>query len=112
MSDLTAGQRETSRASSRQINNALVVAQLSLSVVLLIAAGLVLKSFQRLTQVDLGFRPEGVTSVTLALPRPHQRWRGDNQHFCEHDARASASPPRRAVSVARDSHADARRRQL
>jgi hypothetical protein len=68
-SDLTAGTRESSRASSRRINNALVVAQLSLSVVLLIAAGLVLKSFQRLTQVDLGFRPEGVTSVTLAVPR-------------------------------------------
>src|SRR6185295_19296454 len=35
-SDLTAGQRETSHASSRRINNGLVVAQLSLSVVLLI----------------------------------------------------------------------------
>jgi len=68
-SDLTAGQRESSHASSRRINNGLVVAQLSLSVVLLIAAGLVLKSFQRLTQIDLGFRPEGVTSITLPLPR-------------------------------------------
>ncbi len=68
-SDLAAGQRESSRKSSRHINNALVVAQLSLSVVLLIAAGLVLKSFQRLTQLDLGFRPEGVTSVALPLPR-------------------------------------------
>jgi putative ABC transport system permease protein len=44
------------------------VAQLALSVVLLIAAGLVLKSFQRLTRLDLGFRPEGVTSIALALP--------------------------------------------
>jgi predicted permease len=67
-SDLTAGQRESSHGSSRRINNALVVAQLSLSVVLLIAAGLVLKSFQRLTQIDLGFRPDGVTSMTLPLP--------------------------------------------
>ncbi|HEY7234383.1 MAG TPA: ABC transporter permease [Gemmatimonadaceae bacterium] len=67
-SDLTAGQRESSRGASRRVNNALVVAQLSLSVVLLIAAGLVLKSFQRLTQVDLGFHPEGVTSIVLPLP--------------------------------------------
>jgi predicted permease len=66
--DLVAGQRESSRGSSRRINNALVVAQLSLSVVLLIAAGLVLKSFQRLTRVDFGFRPEGVTSIVLSLP--------------------------------------------
>ena len=68
-SDLTAGQRESSRGSSRRVNNALVVAQLSLSVVLLIAAGLVLKSFQRLTQVELGFEPESVTSIELPLPQ-------------------------------------------
>jgi len=68
-SDLGGGQRESSRKSSRRISNALVVAQLSLSVVLLIAAGLVLKSFQRLTQLDLGFRPEGVTSIALPLPQ-------------------------------------------
>jgi predicted permease len=46
----------------------LVVAQLSLSVVLLVAAGLVLKSFQRLTQIDLGFRADGVTSFAMPLP--------------------------------------------
>ena len=56
---LTAGQRESSHRATRRINNALVVTQLSLSVVLLIAAGLVLKSFQRLTQLDLGFRADG-----------------------------------------------------
>jgi predicted permease len=66
--DLIAGQREGARGPSRRINNALVVAQLSMSVVLLVATGLVLKSFQRLTQLDLGFRPEGVTSIALALP--------------------------------------------
>ena len=67
-SDLTAGQRESSHRSTRRANNVLVVAQLSLSVVLLVAAGLVLKSFQRLTQIDLGFRADDVTSIALALP--------------------------------------------
>jgi predicted permease len=68
-SDLTAGQRESSRGASRRVNNALVVAQLSLSVVLLIAAGLVLKSFQHLTQLDFGFHPDGVTSIALPVPQ-------------------------------------------
>jgi predicted permease len=68
-SDLAAGQRESSRGASRRVNNALVVAQLSFSVVLLIAAGLVLKSFQRLTEVNLGFRSDGVTSIVLPLPQ-------------------------------------------
>ena len=68
-SDLTAGQRESTHDGSRKLNNVLVVTQLSLSVVLLIAAGLVLKSFQKLTEVDLGFHPDGVTSIVLPLPQ-------------------------------------------
>jgi predicted permease len=67
--DLMAGQRTSARGASRKANNALVVAQLALSVVLLIAAGLVLKSFQNLTQVELGFQPRGVTSIQLPLPQ-------------------------------------------
>jgi len=62
------GQRESSRRGTRRLNNALVVTQLSLSVVLLVAAGLVLKSFHRLSGLDLGFRAEGVTSVVLTVP--------------------------------------------
>ncbi|MGH7615727.1 MAG: ABC transporter permease, partial [Gemmatimonadaceae bacterium] len=68
-SDLAAGQRESSRRGARRVNNGLVVAQLSLSVILLVAAGLVLESFERLARVDLGFRPDNVTSVALPLPQ-------------------------------------------
>ncbi|HEY2375465.1 MAG TPA: ABC transporter permease [Gemmatimonadaceae bacterium] len=67
-SDLTSGSRESAHRSVRRVNNGLVVAQLSLSVVLLIASGLVLESFRRLTTLDLGFRPDGVTSISLPLP--------------------------------------------
>jgi putative ABC transport system permease protein len=45
------------------------VTQLSLSVVLLVSAGLVLKSFERLARVDLGFHPENITSMSLPLPQ-------------------------------------------
>ena len=65
---LAAATREGARPAARRLNNGLVVAQLSLSVVLLIAAGLVLKSFEKVSEVDLGFRPEGVTSIGLPLP--------------------------------------------
>jgi predicted permease len=66
---LAAGQHESSHRGARRINNVLVVTQLSLSVVLLIAAGLVLESFHRITEVDLGFRTEQVTSLSLPLPQ-------------------------------------------
>jgi predicted permease len=69
MSGLSAGQRESSHRGTRRVNHALVITQLSLSVVLLVAAGLVLRSFERLTRVDLGFRADNITSITLPLPQ-------------------------------------------
>ena len=66
--DLAVGARESAHRSTRRVNSGLVVAQLSLSLVLLIASGLMLESFRRLTTLDLGFRPDGVTSIVLPLP--------------------------------------------
>ncbi len=48
--------------------DALVVAEVALSVVLLVAAGLLLHSFVNLLRVDPGFRPERVMTFTVALP--------------------------------------------
>ena len=48
---------------------ALVVAQASLAVVLLTGAGLLLRSFWKLSQVDTGLHSEGLVSVPLSLPR-------------------------------------------
>jgi predicted permease len=46
----------------------LLVAEVSLSLVLLIAAGLLLASFARLQRVEPGFEPGGVFTAQLALP--------------------------------------------
>ena len=48
---------------------------MSLSLVLLIAAGLLLTSFARLQRVEPGFQPEGVFTAQLALPP--QRYAND-----------------------------------
>jgi len=58
----TAG-RERHRA-----RNVLVVAQVALALVLLVAAGLMGKSFWRLRNVNPGFDPRGVLTVHLYLP--------------------------------------------
>lgn len=71
LSAALAAARSTSgggQGASRRTNNVLVAAQLALSVVLLVAAGLVLKSFRHLVTTDLGFEPTGVTTIALPLP--------------------------------------------
>jgi putative ABC transport system permease protein len=65
------GLKEGSRGttSHRRLNSALVAVQFALSLVLLIGAGLLLKSFQRLESVDLGFNAENTLTMVASLPR-------------------------------------------
>jgi predicted permease len=51
----------------RRLRAGLLVAEVSLSLVLLIAAGLLLSSFARLQRVEPGFEPEGIFTAQLAL---------------------------------------------
>jgi putative ABC transport system permease protein len=53
---------------SRGLRRLLVVSEVALALMLLVGAGLLLKSFNRLQAVDLGFRPEGLTTMKLQLP--------------------------------------------
>src|SRR5581483_8459249 len=52
----------------RRLNSALVAVQFALSLILLIGASLLLKSFQRLESVSLGFNPNGLLTMTASLP--------------------------------------------
>jgi predicted permease len=47
---------------------AFVVAEVALALILLIGAGLLVKSFRRLSRVDLGFDPENLLVLQLSLP--------------------------------------------
>jgi predicted permease len=53
----------------------LVVGEVALSMVLLVSAGLTVRSFVALQQVELGFRPERVMAVDLPLPpKRYKTW--------------------------------------
>ena len=70
--DLTTSLREGGRGSSggrRQqgLRGALVVSEIALSIVLLIGASLMIKSFLRLQRIDTGFDPERVLTMRVTL---------------------------------------------
>jgi putative ABC transport system permease protein len=60
------GRGGTSGRSGRLVRNALVVAEVALAVVVLIGAGLLIRSFVRLRSSDPGFQPAGL--LTLRVP--------------------------------------------
>jgi putative ABC transport system permease protein len=53
----------------RRLRNLLVVAEVALSLILLAGAGLMMRSFMRLQQVNAGINPTGVLTMVVPLPR-------------------------------------------
>ena len=59
------GNQAGSSGSRKQIQGALIVAQVGVSVMLLVGAGLLLASFYRLQRVETGYRTDGVLSAQI-----------------------------------------------
>jgi len=74
--DLTTTLRQEGRGSNgsrkrSRLRHVLVIGELALSLVLLIAAGLLLRSFWDLFKVQLGFNPTRVMAIETTLPNPN-----------------------------------------
>jgi putative ABC transport system permease protein len=62
------GKAGVGTASTRGMHSLLVVAELSLAVVLLVGAGLLIRSLARLQSVNPGFDPDHVVTMRISLP--------------------------------------------
>jgi putative ABC transport system permease protein len=63
------GRSGTSGGGHARLRSALVVAEIAIALVLLAASGLLLRSFEKMRSVDLGFRPERVATASYSLPQ-------------------------------------------
>jgi predicted permease len=73
LNDLQTGLKESSRGQSAygagtRLRSTLVSAQVALTMVLLVGAGLLTRSFMKLIEIDPGFRPDSTVVMNLALP--------------------------------------------
>jgi len=65
---LKEGGRGSGGGARHRMRSALVVAEIALSLVLLVGAGLMMRSFMGLQHVDAGLNPNGVLTINVALP--------------------------------------------
>jgi putative ABC transport system permease protein len=80
-------------AAAGRLRSILIVTSVAMALVLLVGAGLVGRSFERLMRVDYGFRAEGVFTASVALPNGRYPERAQRAAFYSEAARRLAATP-------------------
>jgi putative ABC transport system permease protein len=87
------GKRSGGTGAAARIRSALVAAELAMAVVLVVSAGLLVKSFSGLTKTNPGFNESGVLVFELALPIvTYREWPGIADFYTELIDRLEALP--------------------
>lgn len=84
---------DTGGRSGRLLRSGLVVTEIALALILLIGAGLLIRSFSEITDVDPGFEPHNVLVFRLSLPPAKYPEEPQIATFCEHLLERLASLP-------------------
>ena len=63
------GRTGTAGGGHARLRSALVVGEIAIALALLVASGLLLRSFEKMRAVDLGFRPDHVLAASYSLPQ-------------------------------------------
>ncbi len=90
---LKEGGRTSAAAEHHRFRSALVACQIALALILLVGAGLMIRSFVRLQRSDAGFDPQHVLKMQITLPQPkYKEELRQTQFFHEVVERVAALP--------------------
>ncbi|MQA89157.1 MAG: FtsX-like permease family protein [Gemmatimonas sp.] len=97
------GQRSTAAAGRQRLRRLLVISEVALSVILIVGAGLLLRSLSILQEVDPGFEPEGLLTFEVYLPDSRYAEGSDRAAFAaqmtDRNAYRSSAPTQNRGSV-------------
>ncbi len=91
--------RGSSQGGRNWLRSGLIVTEVALSLMLLVAAGLLIHSFWRLLQTDAGFDPKGVLALDIPLNRTYATREQQSAAFEQLIARMKTIPGVRDASV-------------
>ena len=97
---LKADSRTGGSRGGRRVRQLLIVVELAVSVVLLLGAGLLMRSFLNIQRIDRGFESRGVLTLRLTLPRDRYPEEAAGAFFDRLTERIGGLPGVRAVSAA------------
>jgi len=63
------GRGDAGKSRHKRLRSALVVSEVALSLILLVGAGLMVRSYVELLRADLGIKPDNVLAMTVSLPQ-------------------------------------------
>ena len=84
-----------------RVRSGLVIVELAIAVMLLVGAGLLMRSFLALQRTDLGYRTDGIVTASLLFPRSSYPRAADIRvRFDDFLARARANPEIKSIETA------------
>lgn len=75
------GRTGTAGSHHARLRSALVIGEIAIALVLLVASGLLLRSFEKMRTVDLGFRPDHILAASYSLPQQQYATQGAVNEF-------------------------------
>ena len=98
---LKEGSKGAAGGARHRWRNALVVAEVALSLVLLVGEGLMIRSFIKILNTDLGFNPDNTMAMRIVLPRDRYAQPEERVNLCQElGHRVAALPGVAAVGLA------------